>query len=71
MVYFFCTHIYLFSERNMTEYYLGKSDDMDVCRYKGYGSDTSTKQHSGDYTHWQVLAVRLIFVFVFEVGIHI
>lgn len=54
----------------MTAYYYGMSDDYaeDVCRYRGYGIDAET--NDSEYTQWQVLAARLMFVIVFEVRSH-
>lgn len=56
-------------ERNVSEYYYGKLGDTNSpkeCRYRGYGEDVELKPD--DYKDWQVLAARLVFVIVFEVG---
>jgi len=54
----------------MTDYYYGNLEDMmdrpDICRYRGYGSvDADSKNN--DSREWQVLAIRLTFVIIFEV----
>lgn len=55
-------------ERNVTEYYYGKLENVDgpeTCRYRGYGADADSEHN--DYRKWQVLATQLAFVIVFEV----
>eukprot|EP00102_Acyrthosiphon_pisum_P020071 XP_016657281.1 PREDICTED: anoctamin-2-like [Acyrthosiphon pisum] len=57
----------LSSERNVTEYYYGKLENIDgpeTCRYRGYGADADSEHN--DYRKWQVLAARLAFVVIFE-----
>lgn len=56
----------------MTEYYYGKLENIngpETCRYRGYGADANSEHN--DYRKWQVLAARLAFVVIFEVGTHI